>query len=394
MPLISGSSPFTDPVRLRALDLIGLMGTTGDSEFDRVSALAARCVLAPICLVSLVGEDCQVFPGAVGLGSELLAVRRTLISHSFCQHVVSRESPLVISDARAHPLVADNPAIRDLGVVAYLGFPITTSEGIVLGAFCVIDHQPREWSPAEISMVREFTAIVADQLETRVVRARSRNALDVVIHDLKTPLAGVTMAAGLLMEQLKEIPGKLHPLVEVLSESSAKALQLIRTLSGSQAGPDRLQSSSVCLTEVVAAQSEDLHQRARTKNIELELALASDLPTVAVERWVIERILENLVGNALKFSPQETKVRISTRQDDYWVTLEISDQGPGFSDQDCDRLFQRYANLSAQPTGGESSTGVGLSIVKRLVDQAAGRITLKSPPGVGAVFVVQLPATA
>lgn len=391
MSFLSGPSPLATPERLRALALIGLMDTTGDPEFDRVSALAARCVLAPISLVSLVSEDCQVFPGAVGLGPQVTSDRRTPISHSFCQHVVIHESPLVIADARSHALVSDNPAIQDLGVAAYLGFPITTSEGVVLGAFCVIDSKIREWTGAEIRLVRDFTAIVADQLENRMVRARSRNALDAIVHDLKTPLSGITMATALLQERVDDLPPNLRPLLEVLADSSTKSLELIKTLSNYGHLPSPPTDRTSCLSEVVSAQTDALNRLAKEKEIELEVTLMAGLPEVAAERWVIERIIANLVGNALKFSPFQSKVRISTCQHDYWVKLEISDQGPGFTDEDRSRLFQRYARLSAHPTGGEASTGIGLSIVKRLVDQAAGKISLVSKPGEGAVFEVLLP---
>jgi GAF domain-containing protein len=209
------------------LESIGLMGTDGETEFDRISALAARCLAAPVGLVSLVGEDCQVFVGVAGLTT----TRCTPLSHTFCPHVVTTAAPLVIADVSQHPLVAENPASPELSVGAYLGFPLATQEGLVLGAFCVMDYQPRQWSEIEISLIAELTAVILDLLESRMATVRSRSHLDQVIHDLKTPLAGITMATGLLMERRDEIPTNLHPLVEVLTESSEKALQLIRTLS-------------------------------------------------------------------------------------------------------------------------------------------------------------------
>lgn len=384
-------SALSNPSRLRALDQAALMESRGDAEFDRLTDLAAVCVGAPVCLVSLVGENCQVFPGATGLCEPLMQERRTPISHSFCQHVVARGTPMVVADARTHPLFAGNPAIQDLRVVAYLGFPITTTEGVVLGAFCVIDHEPRPWSGEEIARIRDFTAIAADMLENRMIRSRTQNVIDVVIHDLKSPLAGVSMAASLLQERADDLPDNVRPLLDALTESSAKGIALIRSLSSLDDLPESAGGSFNCLSEVVSSQAHGFRRLAQDKDISLELVLAENLPRVATERWVIERIIENLVGNALKFSPFESTVRISTSHEKLWVKLEISDQGPGFSEEDRKRMFQRYAKLSAHPTGGEASTGVGLSIVKRLVDQSSGRIRLRSGPGDGAVFEVLLP---
>jgi signal transduction histidine kinase len=104
------------------------------------------------------------------------------------------------------------------------------------------------------------------------------------------------------------------------------------------------------------------------------------------------RILDNLVTNAIKFSPAGSQVRLGSEHVDQHLVVTVEDQGPGFSDEDRRFLFQKFRKLSARPTAGESSNGLGLAIIKILVDRLQGSIELKSQPGKGSTFIVTLPA--
>jgi GAF domain-containing protein len=152
-----------DPARVALLRDLQLVDTPAEAAFDRLTRLASKIVGAPVALVSIVDENRQFFKSAVGL-SEL---RETPLSHSFCQHVVVSGDPLVISDARKHPLVHDNLAIPDLNVIAYLGMPLQTTDGDGLGSFCVIDNEPREWTQQEIEIMRELAESVMAEIELR-----------------------------------------------------------------------------------------------------------------------------------------------------------------------------------------------------------------------------------
>jgi two-component system sensor histidine kinase/response regulator len=105
----------------------------------------------------------------------------------------------------------------------------------------------------------------------------------------------------------------------------------------------------------------------------------------------IEQVLENVVSNAVKFSPAGTTVLVSVQPDGGTGVVDVEDQGPGISSADRERLFAKFSRLSARPTGGESSTGLGLSIVKTLTEAMGGEVSLESPPGRGARFRVRLP---
>ena len=160
-------SPSGVEERLAALRQSGLLDTPPEESFDRLTRLAGRLLRAPVALVSLVESDHQFFKSQLGLPEPWATLRRTPLSHSFCQFVVRRREPLVISDARDHPQVHDNDAITDLGVIAYAGIPLVTADGYVLGAFCAIDHQPRTWSSEELAILQDLAALACTEIALR-----------------------------------------------------------------------------------------------------------------------------------------------------------------------------------------------------------------------------------
>lgn len=169
-------NPVRDPARLAALRQTALLDSPTEEAFDRLTRLAVRLLGAPVALVSLVDADRQFFKSAVGLPERYASARQTPLSHSFCKHTVVSQKPLIVPDARHHALVKDNDAIRDIGVEAYAGFPLTTAGGDTLGAFCVIDTHPREWSLEEYEALHDLTALVMAEIELRTT-LRQRDEL-------------------------------------------------------------------------------------------------------------------------------------------------------------------------------------------------------------------------
>ena len=157
-----------DASRLDVLRRSGLLDSPAEEAFDRLTRLAAKLLGAPVSLVSLVDKDRQFFKSAHGLAEPWASRRQTPLSHSFCQYVVTDAGPLVVGDATQHPFLKDNGAVLDLGVVAYLGMPLTMQSGETLGAFCVVDSTPREWTPEEIDTLHDLCASVVAEIELRI----------------------------------------------------------------------------------------------------------------------------------------------------------------------------------------------------------------------------------
>jgi signal transduction histidine kinase len=131
--------------------------------------------------------------------------------------------------------------------------------------------------------------------------------------------------------------------------------------------------------------------RASEKGIHLHFTPLKSKIHFLADRNSIQQIMENLISNAIKFSEKETTVVVRTVQHNTTVQIEVQDAGPGLSPDDKAKLFGKFARLSARPTGGEHSTGLGLSIVKKMVEAMNGKVWCESELGKGATFIVELP---
>jgi PAS domain S-box-containing protein len=152
------SAVITDPQRLAALESTGLLDSLPEENFDRLTRFACRDLHTPVALLSLANDQRQFFKSAQGLAEPLGSLRETPLSDSLCEHVVSSGLPVVIADARQHPLGHVSREVRDLHLVAYLGVPLITSDQQSLGSFCVADFEARDWRTDEIETLSALAA--------------------------------------------------------------------------------------------------------------------------------------------------------------------------------------------------------------------------------------------
>lgn len=156
-----------EPGRLAALATSNLLESLPEEAFDRVTRLATQLTGVPVGLFSLVAEDRQVFKAGIGLEGTTSGVCETPLSSSFCQYVVTADTPMAVSDARLHPLLSTNGAVSDMGVVAYLGVPIHAPDGHVIGSLCAIDKVARDWDEAQLAALGDLAAIIETELRLR-----------------------------------------------------------------------------------------------------------------------------------------------------------------------------------------------------------------------------------
>ncbi|HPD34429.1 MAG TPA: HAMP domain-containing sensor histidine kinase, partial [Candidatus Kapabacteria bacterium] len=130
---------------------------------------------------------------------------------------------------------------------------------------------------------------------------------------------------------------------------------------------------------------------ARKKNIKLFTELPTNLPEVEMDYRRISEALENLISNAIKFTEENGTVRVRAFKEGGNITVEVSDNGLGLSEEDVEKAFRWGQKLSSQPTGGEPSSGLGLWIVKKIIDSHNGRVWIKSALGKGSTFAFSFP---
>jgi signal transduction histidine kinase len=222
--------------------------------------------------------------------------------------------------------------------------------------------------------------------------------LAMAAHDLKNPMTTILLLAEQLSENWEEadtLPLKRRQLGRIC-ESIQKMLGIIQALLDSAAaetGHYELNLQTVDLSGLVLEVAEENRVYAESKQIKVSCEVPMDPPILSqVDHGRIRDVMDNLVNNAIKFSPFGRSIWISLERSDDGILFRVKDQGPGLTEEDKKLVFGLYQRLSAKPTGSEFSTGLGLSIVKQRVELHGGRVWVESQPGEGAMFSVELPA--
>jgi signal transduction histidine kinase len=213
-------------------------------------------------------------------------------------------------------------------------------------------------------------------------------------HDLRNPLTSVVMGADLL--RLGNLPPEHGETVRRLRTHAQKMTRLIDDLMDAEAiesGQRQFQLTRVDLTRAVRAAVEAFAEPAALKQLRLELKLPGESLHAETDEGALRQVIDNLVSNAVKYSPAGKPIEITLRAEAGEARCIIADQGPGLGPDEIERLFSKFGKGSARPTGGEKSSGLGLWIAKRVMDALGGRIWCESEPGQGARFLVALPLT-
>ena len=222
--------------------------------------------------------------------------------------------------------------------------------------------------------------------------------LGIVAHDLNAPLSGVLLSVKGMETHYDQfdalqIKGKLIDIRGTITHVSGIIARLLRLDHIEEGVSMASDPERVDLSAIIQALVSDFTGLAQRKNIMLK----HDCCTAAVitaDYFSVYEVIENLISNAIKFSPPGTEISIRLSCLGQQVRIEVRDQGPGLTQEDQTKLFQKYVRLCARPTGNEKSTGLGLAIAKKLTQDLRGKIWCESKHGHGACFIVELPMAA
>ena len=512
-----------DGDRLAALESTGLLDSPAEEAFDRLTRLAISILRIPVSLVSIVGRDRQFFKSAGGLPAKVADVRQTPLTHSFCQHVVASGEPLIISDARQHPLVRDNLAIGELGIIAYAGFPIATSDGAVIGSLCAIDDKPHEWTEPELTVLRELAAFANTELALRSARREAERAaagrlaviesstdgiytldlsgrctlvnsaaasilgyqaeemlgqnmhdlmhhhypdgrpfpesecplyravhdgipirldgtmmwrrdgtsfpadcsaapifidgqirgavvsfrdvtervaatrareevLAIVSHDLRNPVHTIMMATSLLNDLPLDDVDLTRQKVQIIERAARRADRLIRDLMDITRignGKMLLEPQEFGAAEALAEAAQLAAAEAERKGITMKVVPLEWPLTANADRHRVLQALDNLISNAIKFTPKNGQVTLATASVPDGIMFEVRDTGPGIPPAEQANMFRPFWQARRVDRRG---VGLGLSIVKGIVDAHGGRIEIESDGKSGTAIRFTVPA--
>ncbi len=218
--------------------------------------------------------------------------------------------------------------------------------------------------------------------------------LGIAAHDIRGPVSAIMGLSEILRDDIKNsVLEEQKQYLEMIIDTSQGILTLINDLldvSVIESGKLEIKFQSARIDKLIEDRIAIARFAAEKKGISIILNL-SPAPEIRADPNRISQVIDNLVSNAVKFSPPDSMIEILLYREDDRIYVGVKDQGPGVSDADREKLFGEFQRLSAQPTGGEKSTGLGLAIVKKVIDAHHGVINVESRPGSGSTFGFYLP---
>jgi two-component system, sensor histidine kinase and response regulator len=258
-----------------------------------------------------------------------------------------------------------------------------------------VDYITKPFNQAElVSRVRTQLALKAARDQLKQLAEDKDELMGILTHDLKNYLGGINMTAELLRGHAEKFDDeRLKLLAENIFRSSGLSLAFVKEFLANTAADYGLIMKPVAinLADIAMIVIQQYQEAAHRKQLEIKSSFPADAVMVLADASALDQVLDNLVSNAIKFSPSGKQLFVTVQAAGNFSECVVRDEGPGFTVEDKNRMFRRYGRLSARPTGGEASTGLGLSIVRKLMQNMNGELMCESVHGNGATFTVRLP---
>lgn len=379
--------------RIKALRRYDILDSPPDGSFDKLTKLAAKLLKVPIAIIGLVDTDRIWFKSRYGLDTQQIDREKGL-----CASAILSDDFYQVENAVTDQRTLANPLVTGaFGLRFYAAYPLKTKDGYNLGTFCVMAKEPRILTQEETGILKDLRDITMDQIElrlaSRISAIQHNQILNTTAHDLKNPLTTIPVRADLIKLK-KNDPDIVDAMCDQIKLASLNMVGIIDELlqSGSmEAGQVRMLLTKLDVSFLVGNVVAMNQPLAEKKGQSINFSATTDM-YVNADEGKLNEIVDNLINNAIKYSPADTNIFVRVKALGKNAVIEVEDEGPGLTIEDKNQLFQRFTRLSAQPTGGENSTGLGLSIVKVLVEAHDGRIFAESEgENRGAKFSVELP---
>jgi two-component system phosphate regulon sensor histidine kinase PhoR len=304
-----------------------------------------------------------------------------------------REMLLLDSDVVGRSTIE---VIRNAELQSIVGKALAASEPMV-GEVEVGGIKPRRLMVHAARLSGEPRALVLvlfDVTEMRRLETVRRDFVANVSHELRTPVASVRSAAETLRVAVERDPKAVPQFIDIIERNGKRLGELIGDLldlSRIEAKEFRLSIESIDIAQVCEKTLAALAERAAARGIRLTTKNPEGLPRAAGDKSAFDRVLTNLVDNALKYCPDGASVTVEGRESAGKLVILVSDSGPGIEARYLPRLFERFYRVDPGRSRDMGGTGLGLSIVKHLVEAMGGEVSVESTPGKGSTFGFTLP---
>lgn len=325
---------------------------------------------------------------------------------SSLEQILLTGNPRIINDLEAymneHPTSESTRLVFKEGVRSSLTCPLI-SEGKHIGFIFFSSFKKDTYKGIHIKLFLEIASYLSVAVEKAIAYQRlielneqKNRLLGMAAHDLRNPLSTIISYLDMVKEgDFGKLPSKLIPILDLIQKSSEQMITLIEDLldfSIVEAGKVDLRYTEISLPAYLN-HVRTLHELlASKKGIRLIIDLEESLPHIEFDKGRIDQVMSNLITNAIKFSLPNKEVTLGAkREDGTRISLYVKDEGQGIPEMEIHKLFGAFSKLSVKPTGNERSTGIGLSIAKRMVELHGGSIKATSQVGKGSTFTVSLP---
>lgn len=393
--------PHNEIERLAALKRYNILDTLPDHAFDDATKLVSYICGVPIAHISFIDETRQWFKSEIGIG--VSEVPREI---SFCQYTIMESELVEIKDTFLNERLKDDPNVTGgFKVRFYAGVPLTTPDGYNIGTLCAIDHEVKELNENQRNALSIIAKHVIAQLELgtkniefaaqKKIAERAVQAKDSFLanmsHEIRTPLNAIIGFTDLLAQtDMDDVQRDYIDSVQIAGENLLLIINDILDLSKIESGNLTIDEEPFNLKKTLKHVYNLLKVKV-PKEVEFNLFLDADMPdTVIGDQGRLNQILVNLTGNALKFT-EDGEVTISVKkiaetEEDYSLRFSVKDTGIGIPEEKLKTIFERFTQAEESTTRRFGGTGLGLNIVKQLIELQSSEIHVKSKPGRGSEF--------
>jgi signal transduction histidine kinase len=329
--------------------------------------------------------------------------------------VVEERKPVVVEDFFTDPRLVNPPydAVRKEGLVSFLAVPFMSGKGEPLGVLYVANRRKTRFTEEHIrtlvllatqtsvaveharlyeELKRAYEELQRAYEELKTLDELKSNIIANVSHELRTPL---TIAKGAIELAKKEgDPEERYELLKMAEEALTRQNFIVENLiegAKMRRGERRLKLEPIDVAELIRQVIDEFRPMLIKGKLTMEMSLAEDLPKVRADREQLRLVLRNLLSNAVKFNREGGRITIRAENKHDMLEVCVSDTGIGIPKDKLDKIFERFYQVDSSPTRRYGGAGMGLAIVKEVVEAHGGRVTVESELGKGSTFCFTLP---
>lgn len=381
--------PKNEHNRIRKLDSYKILDTEAEQQFDDLTKLAAQIFDVPICLVTLIDENRQWFKSKVGLD-----ISETSREVSFCQYAIMGEDLMEVEDANLDQRFKDNPLVTGKPKIRfYAGAPLVDDDGYVLGTLCVIDQKPKKLDQDQKIALRALARTVIRIVQYRKTNAAKDVFLSNFSHEIRTPLNAISGFTDLLNKtSLTEEQATYNGIISLASRNLIVLINDVLDVSKIESGKLELEQKPFSIKQLLEDVVKLQASSASEKNLKLFSVIDHEIPELVLgDQTRLLQILINLVSNAIKFTDAGGNIELKVSaeaidENEVSLLFVVKDTGIGIEECKLKDIFKRFTQAETSTARKYGGTGLGLNIVKMLVELHKGKISVESEMGVGSKF--------